>query len=239
MLTVVTWLWRRPGGPGFDARYVNRLRSMLERHLRLDHELACVTDEPEGLHPDVRVVAPPKEYAATPRCRRRMWQWSADRARDFGSRMLAIDLDVVIVRDLTPIIDRPEPLVAWRVGYAGVFSGSFILADVGALDGAWAAFRDDPTGFPARTGEKHASDQAMLNYWIRHGRGPRAKPIAQWTEADGFVTWFGAGYEKLEHRGMGPGHPDLPADARIVVMGSADKAVLDEGRYPWVREHWR
>lgn len=242
MISVVTWLWQRPNGPGFSARYVNRLRSMLERHLHLPHEVVCVTAEPEGLHPSIRIVAPPAEYANTPRCRRRMWQWSADRALDFESRMLAIDLDVVIVDDVTPLVARTDPICMWRVGYAGVLSGSFILADVGALDGAWRAFRDDPDGFPMRTGEKRASDQAMLNYWLRYGRAAherRARPIAEWTESDGFVTWFGRGYENKEKHGMGPGRPELPPGARIVVLGSADKQIMDDGSLPWVRDHWR
>lgn len=239
MLTVVCWRWGELFAPG----YVTRLRSMLDRHLHLPHELVCITDDAAGIDERVRIIAPPTQYAGTPRCRRRMWQWAAERIDDFGSpRMLAIDLDVVIVDDITPLVARPEPIVMWKVGYAGVYSGSFVLADVGALDGAWRAFRADPEGFPMRTGEKHASDQAMLNYWLRYGRSrdeQRRTTVAEWTEHDGFVTWFGAGYAKLEKHGMGPGRPDLPAGARVVVMGSADKAVLDEGRYEWVREHWR
>lgn len=156
--------------------------------------------------------------------------------------MLAIDLDVVIVADITPLISMTDPICMWRVGYAGVWSGSFVLADVGALDGAWRAFRADPEGFPARCGEMNASDQAMLNFWLKRGRDPHAQrkcPVTEWTEADGFVTWFGKGYAKQERHGMGPGRPDPPPGARIIVLGSADKAVMDEGAYPFIVEHWR
>lgn len=230
MLAVVCWKW----GGTFGPEYVNRMRSMLERHLRLPHELICVTNESDGIDERVRIVAPPAPLPGDLRCRRRMWQWSADRIDDFGAhRMLAIDLDVVLVDDITPLVARHEPIVAWRVGYAGVFSGSFLLANVGALDGAWRLYRDDPEGFPRRCGEARASDQAMLNAWLR------GRKVAAWTEADGLVTWFGKGYERLERHGMGPGRPDLPAGARVVVLGSADKAVMDEGRYDWVRRHWR
>lgn len=205
---------------------------MLARHLHLPHVLHCVTDDPDGLDSEIHVVPPPREFDHTPRCRRRMWQFAKERGADFGSRVLAIDLDVVIVDDITGIVDRPEPIVGWRVGYANVFSGSFLLFDTGALDGAWRAYRDDPEGFPAATGERNASDQAMVNRWLRGQR------IAEWTEADGLVTWFGNGYARLEHRGMGAGRPDLPPGARIVVLGSADKHVLDEGRYEFARRHW-
>lgn len=231
VLGVVTWLW----GDRFDYVYVNRLASMLRRHLHLPHKLHCVTDTPAGIDPDITIVQPPARYADTPRCRRRMWQWSRERFADFGPRMLAIDLDVVLVDDITPIVDRPESIVCWRVGYANVLSGSFLLADTGALDGAWRAYEGNPDGFPKETGERNASDQAMLNHYIKS----RRVRVAEWTERDGFVTWFGKGYENRERHGMGPTRNGLLPGARIVVLGSSDKHVLDEGRYSFVRTHWQ
>lgn len=228
-LAVVCWSW----GGKFAPIYVNRLRSMLARNLQLPHKLFCISDTAAGIDRDVSIIPMPREFADTPRCRRRMWQWAKERRDDFGPRMLAIDLDVVIVGDITPLVDRPEPIVCWRVGYANVYSGSFLLADTGALDGAWRAFERNPAGYLRATGERNGSDQAMLNLYLR------GRKVAVWTEADGLVSWFGEGYAAHEHRGMGPNHPQLPKGARIVVLGSADKAVMDQGRYPWVREHWR
>lgn len=227
-LSVVCWRW----GTLFATTYVERLRNMLARHLHIPHQLYCVSDDATAI-PGVVTVSAPTEFANTPRCRRRMWQFAKERVANFGPRMLCIDLDVVIVRNITPMVDRPEPIVCWRVGYAGVYSGSFMLLDTGALDGAWQRFKADQAAFLKETGERNASDQAMLNTCLR------GRDVAHWTEADGFVTWFGNGYARLEHRGMGPGRPSLSPGARIVVLGSADKAVLDEQRYSWVREHWR
>lgn len=230
MLTVVCWKWGRL----FSALYVNRLASMLRRHLHLPHRLLCVTDDPVGIDRDVQCVALPMEFAGAIRCRRRMWQYSRDRLALFGERALSIDLDMVIVDDITPLVRRTEPVVMWKVGYAGVYSGSFVLFDVGALHGAYQQFRDTPDEFLAATGERTASDQAMLNLWLR------GRQVAEWTERDGFVPWFGGErYAHLQAYGMGPDRPQLPKGARIVVMGSADKSLMDEGRYSWVRESWR
>jgi hypothetical protein len=229
MLSVVTWRW----GNLFSPLYVRRLRSMLARHLKIPHTLYCVTDDCASVEAGTVAVPMPAHLADTPRCRRRMWQFSRDRVAEFGPRMLCIDLDVVIVADITPIVDRPEVLVCWRVGYAGVYSGSFVLFDTGALHGAYDAFARNPAGYLKATRERNASDQAMLNLYLAGRR------IPFWTEADGFVTWFGAGYSKMEARGMGPTRTALPAGARIVVLGSADKHVMDEERLPFVREHWR
>lgn len=235
MISAVCWLW----GDKFAPLYVDRLRSMLARHLHVPHEVVCITDRPEQVRREVsaavRVVPMPLDHVNMRRCCRRMWHYAAERRADLGERILAIDLDVVIVDDLTPIVDRPEPVVLWRVGYANVYSGSFQLFNAGALDRLWTAFRRDPDAFANATGEKNASDQAMLNYWLRSKR----LPVAEWDERDGFVTWFGKGYEKHERRGMGPGNATLPAGARIVVLGSADKHVLDGGAFPFAVEHWR
>ncbi len=236
MLTVVCWRW----GKLFEAHYVNRLRAALERHLHLEHELVCVTDDPAGIDPRVRIVPLPTTFAGTPRCRRRMQIFSRDFARQLGRRILSIDLDVVIVDDITPIVDRREPLVCWKVGYAGVFSGSFHLMNAGVLDGLWRPFAADPEGYPRSVSrEAVPSDQAMLNAFLA-SHWPRAVSgqVPHWTEADGFVTYFGRGYEYEERLGVGPNRTTIPAGARIVVLGSADKAELDAGRDPWMREHW-
>lgn len=236
MLSVLTWKW----GSKFSARHVNTLRSMLARRLALEHRVVCVTDDADGIDPGVEIVPLPARHAESPRCRRRMRAFDRTFAESIGARILALDLDVVLVDDITPLVDRPEPLVCWRVGYAGVFSGSIVLMDAGVLDPLWRAFDRDPDGYARRAWPRGVgSDQAMLNYYLsRSDCHPSARP-AVWTEADGFVTFFGAGYERLERRGVGPGHPLLPAGARIVVLGSDDLHVLEQGdRYPWVSE-WR
>lgn len=235
-LSVVTWKWQRPNAPAlFTATHVNVLRAALERHLHVPHELVCVTDDAEGIHPAVRIVAMPQTYTKSPRCRRRMWGFSAECAAHLAPRVLYIDLDVVIVDDLTPLVMRPGSIVGWKVGHAGVYSGSFIIADRGALDGAWRLFVAEPEGYPKRLQPRGvASDQAMLNDWIRKN----SVRITELTERDGLVTYYGAGYERLEHLGVGPSHPDLPRGARIVVLGSADLGVLTCGEYSWAQRHW-
>jgi hypothetical protein len=241
VITVACWKWKRPdtGADLFGPEYVNRLRAALERNLQLRHEVVCVTDDPSGIDSRVRIVPLPETYAYTPRCRRRMQLFSRKFAEQhLGRRILSIDLDVVVVGDLTPLLTRTEPLVCWRVGYAQVFSGSFLLMDAGVLDQLWREFSADPERYPRRVAptEKVPSDQAMMNAFLRR----RTKPVPQWTERDGFVTYFGGpGADRgRQHLGVGPDQPRLPRGARLVVLGSADKAVMDEGRYDWVREHW-
>lgn len=229
-LSIVTWKW----GDRFQARHVNTLRSMLSRQ-PFDHRLICVTDDPAGLDGDI-VTAPIEQFTNTPRCRRRMAQYSQDFAAIAGPRFLSLDLDVVLVGNVAPLVLREAPLVCWRVGYAQVYSGSFVLMNTGLLHGLYAAFAAEPDTFPRRVQPVGVpSDQAMLNWYLaRHSHA-----VEELTEADGLVTYFGDGYASREHYGVGPSQPNVPAGARIVVLGSADLAVLDEGRFDWVKEFYR
>lgn len=231
-IAVCLWKW----GSLFSVLYVNRMQSMLARNLRLNHRIYCFTDNADGIDRDVICLPIPRDLSNLPRCRRRMWQYNRIVDGTLGRRLLSIDLDVVITDDITPLVNRPEPIVMWRVGYANVLSGSFVLWDAGALDGAWAAFDADREGYPRRAQPLGTgSDQAMINLWACESR----TPIAELTERDGMVTWFGDGYAKREHLGMGPGWPHLLPGARVVVLGSADKRVMDRGEHAFVREHWR
>lgn len=252
MISAVCWKW----GALFSATYVNRLHAMLARNLHLPFRLHCITDNAAGIDRDIICLPLPTEFAGTPRCRRRMKMYDRSYAEMLGRRILALDLDIVITDDITALVERPEPIVLWRVGYANVFSGSFQLYDAGAMHGAYTAFAADPEHYPARTGERNASDQAMLNLWLRESRaettiivpsaigktehGTKHRPLlGVLTDANGIVTYFGAGYEQLEHRGVGPNRPQLPPGTRMVVMGSRDKMVMDNAAFPWVVKHWR
>ena len=231
MLTVVTWKWKRADGTSiFTHEHVNRMRSMLARNLRLPHRMLCLTDDNNGIDSHVECIPLPAEFAGTLRCRRRMWQYSKDRSELFGPRFLSCDLDNILTGDITPLVERDEPLVMFRVGYANVLSGSFVLCDTGYLHGAYAAYAAEPLGYPARI-SKNASDQAMLNHYLR------GRQVAQWKERDGFCVFFGRGYEALEHHGVGPNRPHLPKGTRVLVLGSDDLWALKDPRFEW-RRHW-
>lgn len=232
MLTVSSWKWGRK----FSALHVNVAAEALRRHLSIEHEFVCVTDDRTGIDRSIRTVPMPRQFAETPRCRRRMQQFSIEFIeRHLGIRNLYMDLDLVITGDLTPIVNRPEPIVGWKVGHAGVYSGSFLLADAGVLEGAWQLFSTDPLGYPLSVQARGVpSDQAMVNHYIK----TQQIPVGEWTESDGFVSFYGAGYERLEHLGVGPNRRELPSGARIVVLGSEDLDALEDDRYPWVRAHY-
>lgn len=236
MLSVVCWKWG-----DWTAEYVNKLRLMMGRHLHVPHETVCVTDDAAGIDPRVRIVRPPAiGRILEPRCRRRLWQYDACFAERLGERILSIDLDVVVVDDVTPLFDRGEELVLWKVGYAGVFCGSPVLMRPGVLDAMCFDFLADPDGVLAASGPARAgyvpSDQDVLNHYVNRRFERKHEGVPRWTDADGLVV------NPIPRALLVPGSEPLwklPSGARIVFMGGAERAVMEERRYPWIERCWR
>lgn len=232
MITAVTFLWRAPRvARAYDYEYgpehVNRMRLMLARHLALPHELVCVTDIPQGLHQDIRVVPLDRSLIGTPRARfPKLMLWRPDAAEVFGGeRLFAIDLDSVIVRDLTPVVDRPEPVVLWRNSSFGKpgrsrYNGSFYLLDAGVRPDIWEEFT--PERAAARSTMSHEQG------WVSHLIGD---DVATWGCNDADGLW--------KARDMRAG--TLPDAARAVTFAGRHDPSLSETRkkWPWVEEHWR
>ncbi len=232
VLTVVCFLWRTPDGRHnhlyeYSAEYVNKLRNMLERHLSLPHELVCVTDDPEGIDPRVRIIPTPVEVKGWPGMLRRLVIFREDAAELFGKRILLCDLDVVILRDITPLVDRPEDFVAWEPrlfyhfkGQYSRYNTGFMLMDAGARPEVWDEFSVERA--QRILGAKHqgvVDEQA----WITHALGV-GEPVWPW---DGDVRSVRA--------------TPVPQAARIVFFNGprAPGMAAMQAEYPWIEANWR
>lgn len=226
----VCFKWRRiktgfqlPAVCDYTARHVNVLRAMLARHVRIPHRLVCVTDDPSGIDPRVEVVPLWDKCRSLGGCYNRLWVFSEEAGELFGPRFVCIDLDVVLVRDCTPLFDRSEPFVinAYNPGRNDRndqhYNGGMFLMDAGARASVWTEF--DPATTPAKVqadARLIGTDQA----WIRLHLG---KGEARWTRADGV-------YEARMVRYA------LPGDAKLVLF--AGRRDPSQGETPWVRRHW-
>ena len=120
MLTVCC-VWVR-GPVYYTADYVVRLRRMVTRYLARPHRFVCFTDQPDAL-PDIETVTIEGMRGVVPDNGAGYWAkvrvfhpvfafpgWGWYRAGALGgSRVLYIDLDSLIVSDLSPIVDFPAP----------------------------------------------------------------------------------------------------------------------------------
>lgn len=249
MLTVVTFKWENPGYRSkFGAEQVNTMRNMVARHYPKPHRFICITDNDDGIDRDIECFpiwadharVPNPTWANGPSCYRRLKVFSEWFREIAGDRFVCLDLDAVIVDDMSPIFDRPEDCVTYScAGLNGGINGSIFMMATGSRSFVWDLF--DPKRSPAETtrlGHK-GSDQGWMNACLQHCS-------AKWTDADGII-----GYKDtvaLKRQVVGgrvqyvPGRrASLPTGARIVFFHGKPDPWDEEAqaRSPWILEYYK
>lgn len=234
MISFVVWKWHIPGAPQqFHANHVNVLRSMLERHYHAPHRLICITDDTHGLDGAIEALPMPARFdgvgnlqgPAFPACWRRLWNFSQE-ATVLGPRIVSLDIDVIITRDITDLFDREETFVGWtdpRASWARKIAGGLYLLKTGAHTRVWQEFSPATSPIKARQCGVSGSDQSWMSYCLY-------PPPGRFTEADGVMSikW------------VKPRRP-LPNHARIVSTPGDRKPWSAHARaeYPWIEAHWK
>ena len=261
MLSVILWRW----GRRYSVEFPNRMRRMLARHLRIQHVVYCVTDDPTGLDPEI-VPVPMWDPEGLGRARR-LRIFDPDVQAALGTRFLLLDIDGVIVDDLTPLVDRHEPFVLWRsppeLRYVGNAAGgalranpeskrcayntSIVLMDAGIFPTLWADYRRDAAGL------ERAAQKASVWTSLYDMPSRTVKRLLPGDDDQAIVSLYALprdppiwgeadGVYKWGRRGF-KDRAALPANARIVFMnGSLDVNLAgyeDAAAYPWIAAHWK
>jgi len=208
---------------------------MVARHLHTPHEVVCITDDPKGIDSRVRIVPLWDDHASilsphggvSPACYRRLKAFAPEMRSVIGPRFVSMDLDVVIVRDITPLLSRTEDFIIWgSVLRTTPFNGSMWMMDAGARKEIWEEF--DPIHTPLLTKKKgyHGSDQAWMSYRL-------SKDEAQWTPEKDGVYAFRSDIKRAKFR--------LPDDARIIFFQGHNDPwdPWSQKVAPWIKEHYR
>jgi len=237
-LHVVCWKWRgSKAQAAYSANHVNVLGAMLFRHLRERHRLICVTDDPRGVEHETYPLwndlggLPNPNGPSYPSCYRRLKLFDREQQRamgiDDGDRVVSLDLDVVVTRDVTPLFNRREDFVGWRAEGKHrevVLNGTIFMFRAGAMDHLWREFDPEKSPRAALSARYYGSDQAWLSYKL-------AGKVAAWGNESGIYSYM---------RDM-VFDASLPSDARIVSFHGRrkpwDSRVQTEA--PWIAEHWR
>ena len=107
-------------GTRFAPDYVNTLASMVRRHLPIEHRFVCFTDNPQGLDPRIE-VRPLPEMNLPEHLPERGWRKLtvfSEKLADLQGQTLFLDLDVVILDDLTQLFEIPgEFLIIHEWGF--------------------------------------------------------------------------------------------------------------------------
>jgi hypothetical protein len=233
VISIVAYLWR-----GDDPRRVflpghaNVLAAQFRRTLSLPHRFVCVSDEADGFS-GVEVIKTPPECAAMgeikspeggrfPSCYRRLWTFS-DAAKALGERVLLVDIDLVVLRDMAPLLNRSDDFVGWRPlahwGKADRIGGGMYLLKTGSRTKVWNDFRGAESIKRARAANYRGSDQAWLSYCL-------GRTATVWPRNCGLYSI----------RDFDNGRKPLPRDAVAVQWNGPVKPW--QSSLPWVKEHW-
>lgn len=198
---------------------------MIARNYRGEHEVICYTDQKDGFDNSITVRplwddwadVPNPTGGGRPSCYRRLRLFDPATQDEIGGRFLHIDLDMIIVGDLTDMLDRPEPMVMWRTPHDGVrYGGGLYMLTPGCAPHVWHDFNADSPAKAHAAGWR-GSDQG----WLSH-RLPDDLPC------------FGREVVKIKPRMI---HSGPPRHARIVVcFGDKPPWAINQ---PWAQEHYR
>lgn len=219
----------------FTAHHVNIAQKMFARHFNEPHKFICIADPDaaEGLSADVTYVPTPAAAIAVahhrspegnrfPSCYRRLWSYSPE-AKALADRILVVDIDVVVTRDVAPFWKPDADFVGWvperAWGQQHRFGGGIYMLKTGTRTKVWTEFNGGAI-VRARAAGFRGSDQAWMSYMLRDKE-------AYWPRNSGIHSV----------REMGP-QLDLPDGARIVQF-NGNRKPWDYTRIPWVAQHWR
>lgn len=234
MLTFVTWLWTQNGYRSqFSAEHVNTLAAMIHRNYPHPHQFKVVTDVRDGFDAGIEVVPAWNDFADLvspygahqPSCYRRLRAFHPEIGTVFGDRFVSMDLDTVIVGDLTPLFHRSEEFVIWKEqDPRSFYNGSMFLLTAGARATVWERFNPTTSPQEAKAAGRFGSDQGWLSHCL--GRGE-----ATWSQADGVYSY------RVD---IAPNGSVLPPDARIVhCHGGQDPWGGVMQQHAWVKTHYR
>lgn len=250
-LPIILWSW----GGKFPDAYLETMKAMLKRGLDMPHRFVVISDSKatrEHFHAQGDQVVPLwSDLREKGKCLVRLKVFdNSFRQIVPEPRFAWIDIDMVIVRDVTPIFARTEPFIMSGVELPPQpLNGSLLIVDHGVAPEIFTEFdynkwQNNVRGRGLRYG---GSDQA----WIAIKANEKITKI---TREDGLYSYRDNvcprdqwGYASWVARNLvGPlGHEPtggpMPKGARMIQCNgphspwNPDKQKLS----PWIMEHWR
>ena len=240
MLSIVVFKWNRirtgmqlPSSiDQYGAEHVNILYHSIQRNTTVPHRFICVTNDYEGLHPDIEQRWLWDFCRELGGCYNRLYIFSDKIDQILGPRFITIDLDCVVTGNIDHILNRTDDFIineydikANRHASHQYYNGGIIMMDAGARKQVWDEF--DPKTTPQLIQPRKdkvelvGSDQA----WISHILGPGEQTFDQ---KDGVYD-----FRKLDDKRK------LPENAAIVMFPGERDPLTEYQRYEWIRDHWR
>lgn len=214
----------------YGADHVNIFYRMMDRNLNIPYEKVCITDDPEGLDKDIRVIPLWDKYRYLGGCYNRLYVFSSDMQELIGDRFFVCDVDVVITSNMDSIIDREEDFVIGHqrrpdLNYLRYHGGMFLM-NAGCRSRVWDIFNLYPKDCIRRAKEFGyiGTDQAIIRLLLKDEAG--------WTQKDGVLDMRVDIMEK--------GIIDPPDGTKIIQFsGPRDPTNKDlQDKYKWIEKNY-
>ncbi|MES2958153.1 MAG: glycosyltransferase, partial [Pseudomonadota bacterium] len=167
-------------GTKYGADYVNRLYGMVRRHLRGDFLFVCLTDRSDGIRAEVQCLPIP-DLALPEGIPERGWTklttFEAD-LHGLRGTALFLDLDVVIVDDITPFFEQTGEFLIihdWKRPWRITGNSSVYRFELGRHADVLAEFR----ATQADVRQRLRNEQAFLSE-VLHRQGKLAYWPTDW-----------------------------------------------------------
>ncbi len=95
------WILCLKHGTKYSAEYVNKLYNMTTRHSSVPFKFACITENADGLDPNITVIPIPK-YSVSG-----WWYkpWVFSSELPINGTILFLDLDIVVIKNIDSLWD--------------------------------------------------------------------------------------------------------------------------------------
>lgn len=169
-LNFVCWLWgdykrtistKKPFS--FAAEDVNNLYVMLKRYYKKPFNLICITDMPKDINPEIKIVPLWDDLRDMGFCFTRLICFKKGMRKILGERFVSMDLDCVIVDDITSLFERDDDFVIWKsASNKNPYCGSMWMLKTGTKSEIYKRFNRNEWKPNERGRYPTGSDQAQI-----------------------------------------------------------------------------
>lgn len=240
MVDVVTFKWKADRNkvvrlPSYDhvkynSAHVNLLYRKILENTTVDVKFHCITDDAEGLHPDINVIPLWDHLADLGGCYRRLYIYSSDMAELIGPRFTHIDLDTTIVGNIDHILTADGDFIYYKMagadGTGRRFNCSLFTMDAGVRNDVWYNFIARPNRAIAVSRRHAGTDQAWCN------------TVLNLDEEICYDVKDGIYY--IKHDFMDKGRTAMYKDATMIMWpGPRDpNEEIYQQQYPWLKTYY-
>ncbi len=236
--TILCMKWGTKYGP----EYVNRLYGMVKRHLRGDFSFACLTDDKTGIIDAVQCFPIPQLQLPDGSPERGWKKLTTFQANLHGlhGTALFLDVDVVIVSDITPLFELPGEFLIihdWKRPWRVTGNSSVYRFELGAHPDVLEGFVNNAT----EVRQRFRNEQAYLSDAM-HAKGKLKYWPSEWCKSFKYhcIPTWPMNYWQA---------PSIPPASKILVfhgevnppdalVGRRNRALRVMRPAPWIADHW-